>query len=172
MSEMKRQKTKDKKIIIAVIGCIFVVAVILVLFYKPIYYRLYWGDRIQGTIKLIIDDEQVSLQENDILINGESKIVINSDGTAFISFHGGEYGDYGFYVVNSLIDKTIQINCFQHNWWNVQTFDLTLSAYTSAGTLTFGGDYTTISDNFDILKEKILTTIDISDDLITYTIGM
>lgn len=168
-------KTRTKRRIIVIVASIFALVVILVIFYKPIYYRFYWGDRIQGTVRLVIDNEQAALQEHSILIIGEDKMEYNDDGTAFIAFRGGEYGDYGFYVENSLIGQHVLINCFQHNWWSVQTFDLTISVNTSARTLSFGGYYTTISDNCEILKEEVLKTVDLSGDwldIIMLRIGM
>ena len=131
------------------------------LMYKPIYYRLYLGDRIKGTIKVEVDGEDYHLNHKNIFMRDKNpgKYELNSQGIIDVSFHDNAYGSHpiDLYLpvgINNGL-QLVSVNCFQHNWWNVQNFELIIKINNSENTVTYQGKYTTIADNGKQLSDII-----------------
>lgn len=135
-----------KKKITLTVCIVLTLCVLVCIVYKPIFYRLYRGDRIKGSVELTIDDKPCLLEENYFLFHEDGNV--KTDGTAAdISIHGGEYGKYTFEILDTPIGEPILISCFQFNWWNVQTFELSINIDTEQGELAYNGNCTTIAES-------------------------
>lgn len=165
--------TKKKFLLIILFIITFCISVCIL--YKPIYYRLYLGNRIKGNVEVKIDDKTYFLEKNKIKFHdsiyddGTAKIYDN--GTANISFHAGEYGDYSFELLDTPIGRPIEITCFQHNWWSVQNFELKIEIDTSQNMITYSGNYTTISDNGKKRYETIDKIQSLTDEYVQIILG-
>ena len=160
--EMKRQRPIFRIFYIL----LFVVAFCILC--KPIYYRLYAGDRIKGNVSVTVDGEAIMLAEEDI--SGCRKVKINSDST-YIAIKGGEFGGYSFAVNIPNIDKEITIVCSQYNWWTVTRFDLDVIIDTANNTVKFEGSYSYVDGDGKIRKGKINELKMLSDDNIKIIVG-
>lgn len=164
-----------KKIKLLIISLIMIFCISVCILYKPIYYRLYLGNRIKGNVEVKIDDKTYFLEKNKINFqdsiyhDGTSKIY--DDGTAKISFNAIDYGNYSFEILDTPIGSPVKITCFQHNWWSVQNFELKIEIDTSQNMITYSGNYTTILDN----GKKRYKTIDkiqpVTDEYVGITLG-
>lgn len=153
------KRNKFKITFVILLSVVLIVSAICFL-YKPIYYRLYFGDRIKGTISVIVDGEAYQLQPKEIQGVDELEIDDNGNITEF-SIYGGEYGGYPIFVYLDTADidaLELGINCFQHNWWNVTEFKLNIAIDTKQNSISYSGDYTTIADsgkkNYDKIEKK------------------
>lgn len=138
---------------------------------RLVYYRLYTGNRITGTVHVEVDDIAYRLDEKDISLSDTGDVTINDDGSADISIHAGEYGKYRFEISDTPAGNVISVNCFQFNWWNVQTYDLTIAIDTSSGTVTYSGEYTTIAENGRKEYETIASAQGLAHDTLQVWIG-
>lgn len=161
-----------KKKAVLIISLIIAFCISVCLLYKPIYYRLYLGDRIKGNIEVVIDDNVYSLEEDNIKLNDSGKIKINDDGTADISIHAGKYGSYRFDISDIPIERPVSINCFQHNWWNVQTFELRIKIDTSQNLVIYEGSYTTISNDGKTRYDTIDKIQSLTDEYTEILLGL
>lgn len=160
---------KKEKIRTAVI--IVLTAIAGLVLCSPIFYRLYKGDRIRGTVEVVIDDETYSLRESDIELSDAGKVKINADGTADISIHAGEYGKYGFDISDTTAGRLVSVSCFQFNWWNVTTFELKIEMNTAQGTVAYSGEYSYIEENGNKEYERIAAVQSLAEDKLEVRIG-
>lgn len=161
--------TKKKKAII-IITAIILAAAAFCFIYKPVYYRLYFGDRITGNVKLVIDGEAFPLDKDSFDIKQSGKITIN-DNIAEISFRAGDYGGYKFEIANEKLKEPIVITCFQPNWWNVMSFDITVFIDTLNDTVKYDGLYTTLTENGSKTNQEISKIQKFSDEKLGLVIG-
>lgn len=161
---------KKRNLLILCIIMAFCISVCIL--YKPIYYRLYFGDRIKGNVKVEIDDKPYFLEENKIKFHDSGKIEVCDDGTADISFHAGGYGGYLFEILDTPTGSPIAINCFQHNWWSVQNFELTIKIDTSQNMITYSGNCTTVSDDGQKIYDPIDITQSLTDKHLQISLGL
>lgn len=147
-----------RKIIFGILGGLLLIAALCILC-KPIYYRIYTGDRIKGNISVTIDGEKFTPSAEDI--SDCRKANTKKDRTQ-IALKGGEYGTYGFHVNIPPIDKTINMKCYHYNWWTVTNFDIGIIIDTAGNTVTFEGDCSYVDDvgkinKFNINDKKLLS---------------
>lgn len=132
MSKLK----KPLKVILVLLICYL----LLFLFCKPIFYRLYLGHRIKGDISVTVNNGNYTLKETQF--SGTDKIKIK-DHEAKVSVKAGKYGEYNIYLDLSDIyaeAKPINISCFQSNWWNKLDFELDIEVDTKNKTMKFNGE--------------------------------
>lgn len=135
-------------------GIFIILFIIICAVHKPFYYRIYLGDRIKGTVSVKIDNEVCPL-EDKIILSDSGKITLNDDGTAEISFRAGQYRSYKFDISVLSNEKTVTINCFQHDWWNVQRFELLVRIDTVSNIIVYTGNYSVISEDGSKVYESI-----------------
>ena len=140
-----------RKIIFGILGILLLIAA-LYIFCKPIYYRIYIGDRIKGNISVTIDGETFTPSSEDI--SGCRKSNIKGDRTQ-IAVKGGDYGIYHFGVNIPPIDKTINMGCYHYNWWTVTNFDIDIIIDTAGNIVTFEGDCSYVDDDGKTNKFQI-----------------
>lgn len=160
---------KKRKLLIISIIMIFCISVCIL--YKPIYYRLYLGDRIKGNVEVKIDDKTYFFEKNKIKFHDSGKTKLYGEGSADISFHAGGYGDYSFEILDTPIGSPIKITCFQHNWWSVQNFKLTIEIDTSQNMITYSGNYTTVLDNGKKRYKTIDKVQSLTDEYVQIILG-
>lgn len=157
------QKVKSKLIKpLIVIFVLLICYLLLFLFCKPIFYRLYLGHRIKGDITVTVDNGDYSIKETQI--SGTDKTIIK-DNEAKVAVKAGEYGEYSIYLDLSDIysdAKPIKIRCFQSNWWNVIEFKLNIDVDTQNKNMNFNGEY----DSLDSNGTKQIMAIDNSDEIL------
>ncbi|MCH5350050.1 MAG: hypothetical protein J1E40_12055 [Oscillospiraceae bacterium] len=161
-----------KKKIILTICLIMTLCFSLCILYKPIYYRLYLGDRIKGNIEIEIDNKAYSIEENKIDFHSSGKSKMFDDGTAGISIRAGEYGIYSLEILGTPIEKPISIRCYQYNWWNVMDFELTIKIDTAQNEINYNGNYMTIADNGKKIYNPINYTQSLTDEYIQLSFGL
>lgn len=169
---LDERKKELKVTLVTLLSVVLIISVICFL-YKPIYYRLYFGDRIKGTISVIVDGEAYELQPKEI--QGSDELDISDNGVAELSIHGGEYGGYPIYVYLDTADietQSIRINCFQHNWWNVTEFKFNIEINTNQNIITFKGDYSTIADSGKKCNDKIEKQQSLDDEYLEISFGL
>ena len=109
--------------------------------FPQLYYRVYLGDRIQGTVTVSLDGEFYPLKTGSIIPYDPyvetPRVTYRSDGSARVRIHSGAYGMYGFCLTIDGVAQPIHITAYQFNWWNVTSFDLSVSIDTEANTVTF-----------------------------------
>lgn len=159
-----------KKKITLTVCIILTLCVLVCIVYKPICYRLYRGDRIKGKINLTIDDKPCFIEENNIELHSSGNVKIDG-ATADISIHGGEYGKYSFEILDTPIGEPVLISCFQFNWWNVQTFELTINVDTEQGEVAYTGNCTTIAESGKKLSYPINGSQPMTDENIKISFG-
>ena len=162
--------TKKKSLLVVCFNLILCILICVIC--KPNYYRLYLGDRIKGNIELIIDEKPYLIEENKIKFLDFGNGMIYDDGKADISIRAGEYGKYRFEILDTPIGKPISISCFQHNWWNVLDFDLTIKIDTVQEEITYNGNCITIADNGKKIYDPISNTQSLTDEYIQISLGL
>ncbi len=145
-----------RRTLIAALLCIVLLVTSICFFVKPIRYRLYPGDRITGTVKVSVNGQPVALSEDDV--SGCDKATVLSDGSVVVCIHGGDYGDYTFYVSVSADCTPLAVHCFQHNWWSVMRFDVTIDVSAESGACTCSGVCVTLDDSGKQQSQQILQT--------------
>lgn len=128
----------------AALAVILAIAAVCILG-KPIYYRLYPGDRITGYLTVTVDGEAYALGSEQF--EGLTSFDAREDGAAKLGIHAGEYGGYPI-VLHLPFDAVseLQIRCFQANWWDVAKFDLHMEIQTAEQTVTATGTYSTVGE--------------------------
>ena len=140
--------------------------------HKPFYYRVYLGDRIKGSVSVEIDDEVYPLREDKIKLLDSGKITVNDNGTAEISFRAGRYGSYKFNILALSGENPITVNCFQHDWWNVQRFELLVKIDTVSNTISYTGNYSVISKDGRKIYESINKKQSLKDESLNTLWGL
>lgn len=158
--------------VLLIIGILLTLFILSCIIYKPFYYRVYIGYRIKGNISVTVDNEVYLLEKDKISLSDSGKISINDNGTADILFHAGKYGNYEFNLLGIPTEKTVTVNCFQHNWWNVQKFEINVRIDTSANTIHYTGYYSYISDSGNKTYEKIDKTQSLNESKHELLFGM
>lgn len=162
-----------KKVIAIVLIVVLCISAICFL-YKPIYYRLYLGDRIKGTISVVVDGQIYQLQPKEI--QGTTELEISEDSSkAELSIHAGEYGGYPIYVYLDTADiemQSIRINCFQANWWNVTEFEAYIEIDTSKNCISFNGDCVTLDEDGKKIHDKIDKQQSLDDEYLGISFGL
>lgn len=160
-----------KKYLIILFTVIAVLAFVLCFFCKPIYYRLYLGNRITGSVQLSVDGKLITLDEN-CFITVEDKHSVQQNGDALdIAFKGGDYGTYEFEIEVPNFSERITVTIMQFNWWNVVDFDIDIAIDTANESVTYTYFYTTISEDGTTLYESGTTTDCIGEDDLGIYIG-
>lgn len=156
------QGMKNKKGIAAV-AAILAICMAFCLIYKPVYYRLYPGDRIRGDIQVIVDGQTYALTESSFSDSG--KVTSKDDGSANVRIKAGEYGAYEFVMDADAVGQPVTIRCYQYNWWNVMDFDLQLHVDTQQNIATVSGSVITIADNGSKINDTIYCEYDLTDNI-------
>lgn len=120
-----------------------IIALIAVaLLYIParlIYFRLYTGDRIEGEISLTIDGQEYSLKDSDLTFEFEHEKTSGKYEDGQVSLKAGDYGQY-LIIINCPQDiPPITIGVMQANWWNKESFELTIEVDRERGSVTYSG---------------------------------
>ena len=141
-----------------------------------LYYRMYLGDRITGTVTVSVDGEPYALQYRSVSadqsnpIGGIPRIRLNGDGSARIMLRAGEYGGYGFLLTVDSVEAPLHICAYQYNWWNVVRFDLHVSVDIAAQTVTLESSAQTLRDNGKWRTETVCETFSLSDPEIGFAV--
>lgn len=128
---------------------------------KPVYYRLYPGDRIRGNIQVIVDGQPCTLTESSF--TDCRRADPEDDGSANIRIRAGKYGSYAFEMHVAALEAPVTVRCFQHNWWNVTDFDLQFQIDTKQNTAAVSGSVTTIADNGKKVSDSIRQEYDLTE---------
>lgn len=155
-----------------VTGIFIIILIIMCVVHKPFYYRVYLGDRIKGSVSVKIDDEVYPLGEDKITLSDSGKITVNDNGTAEISFRAGRYGSYKFNILALSEEKPVTVDCFQHDWWNVQRFELSVAIDTVGNTITYTGNYSVISEDGNTIYESINRKQSMTDESLNILWGL
>ena len=153
---------KKLKQIALIFGSFLILLCFACILYRPLYYRLYLGDRIKGTISVKVDDKKYPIDYANFGDNIEhdtsGRYHLDND-TIQINFHDNKYGSHTItlYVPigteNDL--QPIKVDCFQHNWWSVQRFDLLIQVDNKNQTISYLGECTTIGEHGEKLHDSI-----------------
>lgn len=113
---------------------------------KPLYYRLYFGDRIKGNIRVIADGNNIFLDKSSF--TGCDNVREGTDST-YVSRKAGEYGGYniGFEISAGENIYPVTLSFYQYNWWNVTEFDLTAEIDTENKTAVFECSYFSVEED-------------------------
>ena len=153
--------TRGKIITIAVI--IAIAAAILFVPARLIFFRLYPGDRINGSITLTIDGEEYSLDKASISAEHNRQGYDFSLDDGEISLKGDDYGSYEI-TISGLPDiSPITVAVFQPNWWNTDDFSLTIAVDTRNKSVTYSGKHTYITEYGFSQSEEISKSQGLSD---------
>ncbi|MBQ5970440.1 MAG: hypothetical protein IJL52_10110 [Clostridia bacterium] len=161
---------KKKRVIILCLAFCMVLIASAVL-YAPLKARFYHGMRIEGTVTVTVNGTPVELKESSFSSDGNLHLVCSGQ-TATVSFRGGEYGDYAFDLVGLIEDRIITVHCFQHNWWNLLRFDLTLEIDQKANQIQYCGSVSSLSDRGYMRTEPIDKTQFITDESLQILLGL
>ena len=153
--------TRGKIIMISVI--VVIAAAVLFVPARLIYFRLYPGDRVKGTITVTVDGEEYSLDEKNITVEHEHQGYDFKPDDGEISLKAGDYGAYDI-IISGLPDiPPITVAVYQANWWNVERFDLTVAVDTKEKSITYSGKHTYIAEDGFSQSEEISKKEDLSD---------
>lgn len=156
------QSMKNKKKMTAVIA-VPALCIAFCFICKPIYYRLYPGDRIKGDIQVIVDGETYALNENSF--SACRRVKPEDDGSAKIRIKAGEYGAYEFVMHADAIGLPVTIRCYQHNWWNVWDFDLQINVDTQQNRAIISGSVTDLDDKGKKSNDSIYQAYDLTEEI-------
>lgn len=162
---------KSQKIIISIVAVFLICTVSICFFCKPIYYRLYLGNRIKGDINIIIDGKPYQYYYMTEF-SSIDKAKETTKGTAHIEMKGGEYGSNTFTIRPHNLDKSITVDCFQTNWWYVTNFNLNIDINTHKETISFKGDYTATDSDGRKIGGKIDKTQELDAPIIEIMFGL
>ena len=136
-------ENKRKKLFPLIIAVIVTALMVLCFFCKPIYYRIYPFDRIKGDIEISIDGQLFSPESSNF--HNKSRCddisVKTKDNISFVSIKGGKYGGYSFTIDISEVNKPIEVQVFQPNWWNKIDFYLSVDIDTENNKIMYGYDF-------------------------------
>lgn len=172
VSNGDRMKTRTKIIISAV--CLFIVAALIIcVACRPVYYRIYQGDRIKGTLSLTLNDEEIKAKSKNIkcyynsLSFPEDMLCNNTGDGTKISTRANKTGSYFFVVYADEIKAVpIEIEFVQNLRWNVTNFDLSLNIKQENGSykVNYNLKYTDISSNCKKVSHNYSKICDSKDD--------
>ena len=133
---------KKYKVLICV-SLAIILALSVCILSKPLAARLYLGDRIKGTVEVVVDGAPFVLSEGNFDVDDGVKLEAGKNGTMNVALRAGDYGDYPLVLTGVFADRPITVHCFQHNWWNIMTFDLKVQIDTEKNEVTYSGSVTT-----------------------------
>lgn len=121
-------ENKRKKLFPLVIAVIVTALMVFCFFCKPIYYRIYPFDRIKGNIHIRINEQPLSPESINFYNKSrcDDISVKTKDNKSSVSVKGGEYGAYSFTIDIPEINKPIEVQIFQANWWDTTDFALSI----------------------------------------------
>ena len=157
----------NKRVKIIVVGGILILLTVFmrqVLYEidRPMYWRLYFGDRIKGFVNILIDGDQYSSKELEY-IGCKSKIL--KDGTTKISLKANSHGEHSFDIILKELEQPITICFFQANWWNICSFDLRISVDTKEQTVTLCTITTDLNNDGEETHVRIEETFSYKDEI-------
>ena len=128
------------------VALILALCVSVCVFWGPVRYRLYPGDRIRGVLSVTVDGVPYALTTENCRLPEKGRLHPANNGAVDIALRGGDYGEYPVSVL--LLDgAALRLCCFQHNWWNVTAFELRADVDTRAGIVRWTGTVSTVTDN-------------------------
>ena len=157
-----------------VAGIVVLMAIVagmaLCFFCKPLYYRLYFGDRITGSIKASIDGVPVVIDSSCFSSSHILKAAVNEFDTS-ISMKAGEYGSYNFEFV--IPDVNIPVRVFVHhfNWWSVTDLELTAEVSTDGNIVSVAYVCRSIDDKGEDVILSTNRNFDADTDEIELSLG-
>ena len=178
---VKTPRRTRKKVWIILLSALAGVALLIGLliglcktFLPQIYYGCYLGDRITGTVTVTVDGEPYPLKNGSITpydpaVLKKVPVDYRRDGSARVRIHDGAYGMYGFYLIVENVEQPIRISAYQ-DWWNVTSFDLSVSIDTAASTVTFHTDTSEIDENGSPYMYHRTETVPLSDPIIGFSV--
>ena len=110
---------------------------------RIIFYRLYLGARIKGSIRLEVDGQAVELTKKELK---GCTLVKFKEGKAEIKVKAEDFGLYTITIADGDLDEKIKLDVMKYNWWDVVKFDLTIKADTEAGKADISGSYSSLND--------------------------
>lgn len=159
---------KVVKLIAIIVAAVLLFVGISYLFFKTLYYRLFYPwNRINGTICITIDGKEYKLKESDVTGSHESEEIgigfrNGTDGTK-VSIHGGDYGPYTLMIHVDGISAPLEVVVYQYNWWNVSEFDLDISIDNTKETISFNSTAQVLDEDGIKVTEKHSTRAKFSD---------
>lgn len=151
------------KTVLIVVFIVIVLGMAACFFYKPLYYRLYTGDRITGSIRAFVDGVPVILNEDCFVSPEGMKIQVNDFDTS-VSVKHGDYGAYSFGFFIQGVNKPVQITVYHYNWWSVTDFQLTAEASTEGNIVSFAIVSTCLDNNGEEITSSRNINIDTDNE--------
>ena len=171
-------KIKAVKIIAIIVAVVLLFGVLCYLFFKPMYYRIFYPwSRITGTINISIDGDKYDLKESDVSgMYENSGIGIKfrkNDYGAKVSVRGGDYGQYKLIIDIESVGEPLEVVIFQYNWWNVAEFDLDISIDSASKEITFTSRAQVLDEDGNKITQDHSTSLKLSDEeLIHYIVSL
>lgn len=162
--------SKFKAVMITVVTVI-VLGMAVCYFYKPLYYRLYLGDRITGSIKASVDGVPVILDKDCFISSEGFTVTVNEFDTA-VSLKGGEYGTYSFGFFIQSVNKPVQITVCHRNWWAVTDFQLDAQADTDGNIVSFALTWTSLDEKGEEVTVSYNKNIDADNEELELILGV
>lgn len=139
-----------KNIIIMILSIIFLITIIVIgIGPKELYYKVfYFKDRINISTKVYIDGEEVEIDKDSIVVEGNDvgKKTINIDNnTLDISYKGKQFSLYT--IDFKAGEYTFRIGMAHYNWWDVFKFNIVVNVDTKNKTVTYDSVGTHISED-------------------------
>ena len=158
------------KIIVVCILAFIILGMAACFFYKPLYYRLYLGDRITGSIKVLVDGVPVKLDETCFTPLADLKITVNEFDTA-VSRKGGEYGAYYIDMIIPDVNIPVQICVHHFNWWCVTDFSINAEVSTDGNIVSVSCTSTCVDDKGEDVQSGWNRNYDADTDVIEFSVG-
>ena len=165
MNVFMRDKIKNAVIIALIVTALLYIPVRLV------YFRLYPGDRIKGELRLFIDGQEYPLDKEDITYEYEHEKTDGEINDGEISLKAGEYGQYLIILTPPQDIPPITISVLQGNWWNKESFDLSIKVDTGRGSITYEGEQSYITEYGFTKSEEISESRLLSDEELFIGLG-
>ncbi len=138
---MKTGKVRIVTFSVIAVSCI--IAAVL-LFGGQLRWRLYKGDRIEGSLRLYIDGKQCIIDPSRV--SGADSAETDDIGTLKYSLKADKYGKYTVDISDTGLGYDIELDYHQFNRWNVYHSDISLYADTAAKTITCEGCSTYLNE--------------------------
>lgn len=148
---------------IAIAAVILVLCSAVCILYKPVYYRLYPFDRIQGNIQVTVDGQACTLSEESF--TDCRRVKPQNDGSAHIGIKAGEYGAYAFLLNIEELEQPVTVRCYQHNWWNVWNLDLQVHIDTQHNNAVISGTATDLDDHGRKNADSVYLKYDLAEEI-------
>lgn len=148
-------ENKKKKLFPLIIAVIVTALMVFCFFCKPIYYRIYPFDRIKGDIEIIIDGQSLSPESSSFYNKSrcDDISVKTKDNISSVSVRGGKYGGYSFTIDITEINKPIEVQVFQPDWWTTIDFCLSVDIDTANSEIIYSYNFEQNDDKSVIIGE-------------------